>query len=469
MLALVCLATFAAGDCAETALNNVQPTEAVLTELLELNTTDAVRLNVPPRYMWGWGPGYAGYCGSFSTQSIGLYFGLWISAEFIRYAANTSEVLLGLGHYNMIADVFGLNVEVFNNTGAVPTISRYLDWVSAHLQLQHPVIGGVYERRRGGDSDYDHIVPLIGAEVGTGPNMALPVDPVTKRRSNVTTIWFNDLYLDAHREVSGSRLGVNRSDFTTNTWTQPYDYAFPYLVDYGVAVLGLKDPLRETFRLKLSAWSWTEPDWGAEDQCQQQSANNPVPGPLDLSATVFGLTPGTKYSILRFDGNTTAATVRQDFLVSKAWTRRWDFVAAGDRHVINLFDRVMSNTVVTYRAVLADGDVPQAPSAPQRDTGHDGGLIASRVPLALLVFAAVGVLVAGVWYLTKRYWERKNPLYDPNSTAAPARRARTASHIDGKATEETPLSGSGDAFDANGTGADTTTQLQQPLTDGDDT
>jgi hypothetical protein len=351
LFALSAAVAVVVADCPQTALDNVQPTAEVLGNLTEARNATTVVLNVPPRYMWGWGPGYHGYCGSFSTQSISLYYGLWMSAEFVRYAANTSEVLLGFGHYTKVAEVFGLDIEIFDNAGPSPTISRYLDWVVAHSRAQHPVIGGVFERRQGGDSDYDHIVPLIGGTELPVANTLLPVDPVTGKRSNVTEIVFNDLYLHHHRQMRGSVLAVNRSDWTTPNWTQPFDYALPYMNNYGVAILGLADPNRETFRLKLSAWSWTEPDWGAEDRCQEQSSSNPKPGPMDLSATVFGLTAGTAYTILRFDGNTTASTVSSDFLKSRQWSRRWDFVASGDTYVVDLFDRVMTNTVVTYRAV----------------------------------------------------------------------------------------------------------------------
>ena len=37
-------------------------------------------LDIPPRFMWGWGSSEdSGYCGSASTQTMGLFYGNWIS------------------------------------------------------------------------------------------------------------------------------------------------------------------------------------------------------------------------------------------------------------------------------------------------------------------------------------------------------------------------------------------------------
>ena len=38
-----------------------------------------VLLDVPPRYMWGWGKGLRGYCGETSYQSFGIFYGNWVS------------------------------------------------------------------------------------------------------------------------------------------------------------------------------------------------------------------------------------------------------------------------------------------------------------------------------------------------------------------------------------------------------
>ena len=41
-------------------------------------------LDLPPRYMWGWGPGVSGYCGSATLQTMGLFFGNFWTEDAIR-------------------------------------------------------------------------------------------------------------------------------------------------------------------------------------------------------------------------------------------------------------------------------------------------------------------------------------------------------------------------------------------------
>ena len=54
-------------------------------------------LNVPPRRMWGWGPGLSGFCGEMSIQSAGLYYGNYISEQRARDAGGTgSQLLIGV-------------------------------------------------------------------------------------------------------------------------------------------------------------------------------------------------------------------------------------------------------------------------------------------------------------------------------------------------------------------------------------
>jgi hypothetical protein len=336
-------------DCSQTAVANVSPSSAAVTELKFADSLETQLLNVPPRYMWGWGPNVTGYCGATSLQSAALYFGLWVSVEHLRNYAdnNVSQVLLGNGDFQNIAAEVGIVLEEWPYaTTPQPQVAAFLNWALDHLTVGRPVITGVYEQKLNGARDYDHIVPVIGAVIGSIPNSQLPRSSIV---SNVTTLYYNDLYSAVTRTLQGSKLGASRSQFTTlSPPVQPYDYALPAATNFGVAVLGLADPLNETYRLKLTAWSWTEPDWGSEDGCGMS------PQPLDLSAQVYGLTPGNSYAVLRFDGNVTANKIPTEsfLLAADVAVKQWNFVATGPTKSFFLFDRVWTNTTATYRAVL---------------------------------------------------------------------------------------------------------------------
>ena len=57
-------------------------------------------LDLPPRHMWGWSPpgGRApatasGYCGSMSLQTVGLYYGNWLSQDAVRGMSGGETVI----------------------------------------------------------------------------------------------------------------------------------------------------------------------------------------------------------------------------------------------------------------------------------------------------------------------------------------------------------------------------------------
>ena len=469
-LAVGCVVTLqASASCEGTLAPNTLPTttENLTTVDSTVGGVRTIHLNLPPRYMWGWGGTLSGYCGSFSSQTAMLFYGKWVSAEYVRDAAgnNVTQVLLG-NDFGKVATALGLVIDEFDNSGVEePQAAAFLNWVATHIESGRPVIGGVFLKEAKGDEDYDHIVPIVGVQVDPARNAAVPVGG-TGVSTNVSEVYYNDLWdHTTYRTLSGPLLAMPRQDWRSPTHTQPYDYALPYTTSYGVSILGLQDPKEETFRTMLSSWSYTEPDWGSEDGC------NLAPQPIDFSVTVFGLTPGVAYSILRFEGNATTAAgaVTEGFLASGLWSRRWDFRAQAPQHYIELFDRVLSASIVTYRTVRSDGRsrVPKNPNALlDGPPNKSGGMVGSRVPLSLLVFGTFLAIVAGAWYLTKRYWSRKNPLYDPHSMATVAvRRQRAASHVDG--TEVVGVScGTTDEGSGQGEvgGVDA---LRQPLTDGD--
>jgi hypothetical protein len=351
--ALLLAATTTDAECLDTVMNNIQPNTSTIEDLFLTQVSNdeytQIKLNIPPRYMWGWGPGLSGYCGSFSTQSIGLYYGLWLSGEQLRYAAQDgdTQVLVGSGSYQSIAAEFNLDITEWDYNVDNPQISDYLNWIYGHISNGHPVIVGVFENEKGGDPDYDHIVPVFGVKILRVPNAQLPNMADGNTPSNVTEVYFNDLWSNNSRVFEGTTLAVHRKSFETFAPpVQPYEYAFPTTVNYGVAIRGLQDPLGETYRVKLTAWSWTEPDYGNEDGCHMQ------PAMLDLSITVYGLTPDQGYTILRFDGNTSSGrNPSQNFASSNLATAVWTFTARSTQHTITQFDSIMSNTTATYRAV----------------------------------------------------------------------------------------------------------------------
>lgn len=87
--------------------------------------------------------------------------------------------------------------------------------------------------------------------------------------------------------------------------------------------------------MKLIIPTVDEPDWGSEDKI------NDKPVPMTLSAVLADLTPGLKYTILKFESASMVPT--SNFVESSKWTKSWQFVASGETHKMNDFDTIYSN------------------------------------------------------------------------------------------------------------------------------
>jgi hypothetical protein len=391
VVALALLVASVLADCDDTHITNVRPLRNATDNLVVVNTTTDIILNVPPRYMWGWGADRSGYCGEFSVQSTGLYFGVWISAEHSRVAANNGlkEILVSTPDFGNVAAAYRLDIAEWDNDVAQPQISTHLDWIHAHLRQGHPIIGAVFEKKPDANDEYDHIVPLVGVTTQSTPNTALPSSPATGRATNVTKVHWNDLWLNRTRVLSTAELGVTRAAWTSDTELDfPTPSALPRNVDHALAVLGLVDPQLETYRLKLTAWAWSEPDWGSEDECDLS------PVLLDMSATVYGLTVGQRYVILRFEGNVSSGrNPAMNFLASGLHTKRWDFTATGSQQSFDDFDAVQTSLAVTYRAVLATNATftPGPPTTAPRGVDSAASSTTAAGAVVALLFTAVAM------------------------------------------------------------------------------
>lgn len=321
-----------------------------------------VALNITPRRMWGWGPGSNGFCGECCFQDALLFFGNYVSQERVRYADGNKELLVGVQD-RRAAKRLHLNFNAFDfNDEPEPRGSAYLRWAVGHIHAGHPIVAGWFADAKGGDDDYDHIMPIVGV---------CTVDPAAagstgKRRGKhgpaVQAMLFHDLAVATPRVVcaqptAGGVLQTTRGDFSDG---KPYDgdgreplpregrfrWGLPRDMCYGCAITGVHDPKKETRRMLLTVDRWDEPDWSAEDGV------NAAPVALTVSASVVDLVPGDSYVVLRFD-SVSSVPHRGEFLASDTWTRAWSFVAGAACVKLVNFDTVPSDGEYFYRTVCA--------------------------------------------------------------------------------------------------------------------
>ena len=287
-------------------------------------------LNIPPRIMWGWGTGLSGYCGECSIQSVGLYYGNYISQELVRYSDGNEELLIGVND-EKAAKTLQYVYEEWDYNKKTPQDKSFKSWLKEQLDNNYPVISGFYERMKKGtgDEDYDHIMPIIGYTLDSN--------------NEISGLYHNDLYKD---EVS-----LTTADFSTRNKcyqdiapVQPYDYCLPVNVDYGIVIKGFNDPLGETFRAEFEISMNYEPDYGAEDKLHQK------PIPFDGVLHISGLTAGESYACLRFD-NVKDLPSKGGFL-NASFAARFNFIASSSTHDLNV-DTTMSDGSYFYRCVKA--------------------------------------------------------------------------------------------------------------------
>jgi hypothetical protein len=126
----------------------------------------AVLLDIPPRLQWANGNGY---CGETSIQSIGLFYGAWISQAVAREVAG-GEVLLGVNAEQALPEL-RFRIEVWDPDQATPQFERYMLWLEGHILAGHPCLIAAF-LADSGDPDYDHIMPATGIE-RSGPSSGL--------------------------------------------------------------------------------------------------------------------------------------------------------------------------------------------------------------------------------------------------------------------------------------------------------
>ena len=288
-----------------------------------------VMLNAPPRYMWGWGAGLSGYCGETSFQTNGIFWGEWISSEYVRNADGGNELLIAVNDA-AAAKNLKMTYESWNYNAKNPQGANFIAWLRGHIDNGHVVAIGVFEKQPSGDEDYDHIVPVVGYQYDSSSGATLG-------------IYINDLYSSAPRFISASTGVQTRKTCTqSSSPSQPYTYCLPSAVDYGIAFTGIQDTAKETFRMTLQMPSWTEPDWGKEDKVNAKPVN------FTISASVKGLTSGKAYTILRFESYSTLPTSK---FISGPFTKRFDFTATAATMNFSNFDSFMSNSTIFYRTV----------------------------------------------------------------------------------------------------------------------
>jgi hypothetical protein len=300
----------------------VAPVDAAVDAAPAPDLAPAGPLDIPPRDQW---TNANGYCGETSIQSIGLFYGAWISEQLVRTVAG-GELLLGSNETKAL-DALHFRYALFGNQSAQPQFQSFMGWLKSNLAQGVPCIFAAYVTDGNGDPDYDHIMPAVGMQyasaTGWDPNDVL---------------LFNNNY--------GTRIMRPASDLSGTRQSCGYDTAhggcIPDGTDYGVAITGVADDAHATVPISISVGQSSEPN----------VSTGASPSAMNAMVTVRGLQPGQGYALLRYDDYTkvpTAATAAQ--MLTAPYSFRQDFTATASTWSFTDPTSFASNGATYYRCV----------------------------------------------------------------------------------------------------------------------
>ena len=259
-----------------------------------------------------------GYCGETSLGGSGLFFGQYLSQYDIRAAGNRTgsqetQVLLGTApelNADTAAKKLSLTYALSNDAG--PSVNKnpkdFLAWVKNQVLKGIPVAIGVYENMKwfgasnGSSEGYDHIVTITGI----GSNHPLKKDG--------TDVYYDDdvIYIDDHglwtgdTDVNGyssstfkdfqkTRKQANSDNSSANVYSLPTDCD-----NYGIAITGIEDTLKETIPLRVDILSSNYPTTELPEIVEGSSVRPLRSNAIDLQITASGLKPSVQYNVYKY-------------------------------------------------------------------------------------------------------------------------------------------------------------------------
>ena len=311
-------------------------------------------LGIAPRLQWN---SNYGYCGETSFISAGMYFGQYTSQWTARSAASPgvpqteeeSQLLIGVNDMDA-AEAMKLQAAPFDSESQQST-RPYLTWVKSMVLRGFPVIIGVFlnmdDDSSDGQSEYDHIVPVLGV----GSQAPLSATNRTYRATDVISFSDNAL-LDGDTSTNAavfryrfgpfqkSRSQANDPDGATYSLrNRPMNYA--------IAVTGVKDPDRVTIPIRL-----TSNANGEGMQEDEELVEPPAPRPIDLTATVTIPDPSVGYSVYLYDDftkvpirnfNASAANAISSWTIAPGSGRSWSTTISSMSDQTRVFRAVPSS------------------------------------------------------------------------------------------------------------------------------
>jgi hypothetical protein len=299
-------------------------------------------LDIQPRLQW---EANNGYCGEVSFISAGLYFGQYCSQYEARSLASPgvpqsdpdSQLLLGVNAMKA-AKAMKLEAREFD-TVAQQTDSEFVNWVQKEVKQNRPVIIALlmnyykfYGEKQGGDEEYDHIVPVLGAESGSNGKLSWSDNGLWAPNDKPPFLF------------SGGFSSLFKSRTQANSPSAPVYSINNDLADYGASVSGVMDTNKDTVRVRLAT------NVNYESPSMKEGGNSrPAPMPLELTATVEIPDQNVGYNLYLYKSFAAVPTSKFNANAKKA-SQTWKIAAkSGPKYTVKV--NIQSDQVAVFRAV----------------------------------------------------------------------------------------------------------------------
>lgn len=311
--------------------------------------------DIPPRLQWNenWG-----YCGEVSFISASLYYGQYLSQYTARAIAskNTpqyleeSQLLLGVND-RYAARKMRLNGVAWD-TSKEKSTNQFLKWVKKKCLKGFPVIIGLYTNEylfygktkpSAGDPDYDHIVPVFGtaSRHSFNNNKYHPYDVIYFSDNGLWTDPFPSyLFQYPFTPFQASRREANRKNGNIYSLAKNGE-------NYGIAIKGVIDLDGDTLPVSLST------NVNSELPTIVEGSNTPPsPTPVQLTITISGLKPNTRYNLYRYDDFDLVPTSHFNAHAGNA-VESWVLeITSGSTYT--MAEEILSDAIAAYRCVRGD-------------------------------------------------------------------------------------------------------------------
>lgn len=311
-------------------------------------------MNVQSRQQWG---DSGGFCGSMSIQAIAMNYGCWISQSQVRRAAgpggghgdpeNGYEIL----HTNIegALDTLKLTHTTFDYNSSLPQTSRYLSYLKKELSAGHPVVWMIMCKGDSHDTygiaDYDHVEPVWGifSNHSLNDTTVYPDDVIVHGADYGAyhTTEGPSLYRTMSSLPDSKAMDGNCKDAQPGVGRNEYYPCVPSKTkDYGFAITGVvENMVHKSKPLFLAVNLFDEPDVYA----------GAPPTQLEGTITVSELTPGTDYTLYRWNDYHNVPTDTE--YADSAYTSKHTFTATSSTYVYADPAGIESSETTYYRCV----------------------------------------------------------------------------------------------------------------------